>query len=81
METAAYTVKAIDPGVQQHADGSVVVRASVFGENSGCSAGEVAAIDGVAAELRYADSKSIGVVRVVRVTTPHWYEVIDKLRH
>jgi len=41
--------------IEQHADGGVTVRLSVFSDNPQTSAGEVAALEGLAAEIRYSD--------------------------
>jgi len=41
--------------VHKHADGGVTVRLSVFSDNPQPSAGEVAALEGLAAEIRYSD--------------------------
>jgi len=41
--------------IEQHAKGSVLVRVSVFGADDEPSPTEVAAVEGLAAELTYAD--------------------------
>ena len=41
--------------VDEHADGGVTVRVSVFGDSPQPSPSEVAAIHGLAAEIRYGD--------------------------
>lgn len=42
--------------VEEHSDGNVVVQVSVFSDNSEPRPQEVATIDGLVAELRYADA-------------------------
>lgn len=43
--------------VEEHDDGSVVVHVSLFSDNPEPSPTEVAALEGLAAELRYADGR------------------------
>lgn len=43
--------------IQEHEDGSVVVQVSLFSENPEPSPHEVAALEGLAAELTYADQQ------------------------
>ena len=45
--------------IDQCADGSVVVRVSVFSSVEAASPSELASINGVAAELRYADAAGV----------------------
>jgi len=42
--------------IEKHADGSVLARGSVFSDNLQPSLDEVAAIDGLVAEIRFADT-------------------------
>jgi len=45
--------------IDQRADGSVVVRVSVFSSVAAASPSELASINGVVAELRYADADGV----------------------
>ena len=44
--------------VEQHADGRATVRISVFSDSAEPNTNETAAIEGTAAELRYADART-----------------------